>query len=129
MEDRNDDLTNLPEALRKQIISFRYARELGLRELVHRQNCDFLQAVEAEMWAMLVLPGQVQPGMIMAIVGTVLSKEVRKQARINVLEANALRIADYKQTTKQQEADIRRVYLMSLRARQKMEQESPELAD
>lgn len=113
MEDKKDDLSNLPDNLRNKLEDHRRAREAGLRELVHRQNAAFLDEVEAEMWNLLSLPGQTQPGLIVAIVGAILSKEVRKQARTNILEANRLAIADYKQRTDIQEMNIRQVYRMS----------------
>lgn len=116
MEDAYKDLATLPDDLRRQLISFRRGREIGLRELVETQNRRFLDEVEAEMWGMLTLPGQVQPGLIMQIVGALLAADLRKQARIHVLEANALRVADYKRTTLGQEADICHVYAMSLQA-------------
>ena len=103
MEDKNDGLSNLPDDLRERILAQRRVREDGLRELVHRQNLEFLDKVEAEMWNLLSLPGNTQPGLIVAIVATVLSQEVRKQARVNVLEANRLAIEDYKRCTKTRE--------------------------
>jgi len=116
MEDNNNDISSLPDDLRGKVMDHRRFREAGLRELVHRQNVAFLDDVEAEMWNLLALPGQTQPGLIVAIVGAILSKELRKQARINILEANRMAIADYRQSTDAQEKGIREMYSMLQRS-------------
>src|SRR5262245_60512262 len=107
MEDKQNDLSNLPDGVRQRILAYRRARHAGLKETVHRQNLEFLDKVEAEMWNLFGLPGETQPGLIVAIVATALSKEVRKQARINVLEANRNAISDYNHYTEMGERDIR----------------------
>lgn len=114
MEDIYDDIANLPNALQRQIMVFRKGREIGLRELVEEQSRNFARAIERELWRILLLPGPVQPELASIIVGALLAEEIRKLARMNVCKANALRLANYWQTTREQEADLRRVHAISL---------------
>jgi hypothetical protein len=113
-----NDLSNLPDALRQRILAYRRARDAGLKELVHRQNLLFLDSIESEMWNLFGLPGETRPGLIVALVATALSQEVRKQARINVLEANRIAISDYEHYSEVQEQDIRQIYALSQRAKE-----------
>lgn len=109
MEDK-DDLENLPLDLRQELINHRIYRTLGLKALMELQSRNFWNDIEEEMWKLLSLPGHVQSGLFTVMFGTSALQQLRKQARINILEANAYRVAEYKEWTRQQEADIWRRY-------------------
>lgn len=110
MEDNNDDLSDLPSALRRQITNHRLVRCFALRGLVRHQNRSFWNDVEEEMWSLLSLPGQVQPQLFKVMFEASVLRQLRRQAKINVLEANAHRITEHKKWAQMAEAEIRRNY-------------------